>query len=66
MPIIRFGVDLYRLIANTHDEFRDALFGENAANDPTPWFYYGSDWLPGFNQVGGFFEVFKQDKEKTR
>ena len=66
MPIIRFGVDLYRVVANTHDEFRDALFGENAANDPTPWFYYGSDWLPGFNQVGGFFEVFKQDKEKTR
>jgi len=66
MPIVRFGVDLYRLFANTKDEITDELFGENAPNDPTPWFYYGSDWAPGFNQVGGFFEVFKQDKEKTR
>ena len=66
MPIVRFGVDLYRLFANTKDELRDEIFGENAPNDPTPWFYYGSDWIPGFNQVGGFFEVFKQDKEKTR
>ena len=66
MPIVRFGVDLYRLFANTKDEIRDELFGENAPNDPTPFFYYGSDWIPGFNQVGGFFEVFKQDKEKTR
>ena len=66
MPIVRFGVDLYRLFSNTKDEVRDSIFGENAPNDPTPWFYYGSDWIPGFNQVGGFFEVFKQDKEKTR
>ncbi len=66
MPIVRFGVDLYRLFANTKDELSDSLFGENATNDPTPYFYYGSDWVPGFNQVGGFFEVFKQDEEKTR
>ena len=66
MPIVRFGVDIYRLMANTGDEIRDYAVGENAKNDPTPFFYYGSDWVPGFNQVGGFFEVFKQDEEKTR
>lgn len=66
MPIVRLSVDIYRLIANTKDEFRDALLGENAPNDPTPWLYYGSDFVPGYNQVGGFFEVFKQDELKTR
>lgn len=66
MPIVRFGVDLFRLIQNTRDEFSDWMVGENASNDPTPWFYYGSDWIPGYNQVGGFFEVFEQDKKKTR
>lgn len=66
MPIVRFGVDLFRLIQNTRDEFTDWIYGENAPNDPTPWFYYGSDWVPGYNQVGGFFEVFEQDKQKTR
>ena len=66
MPIVRFGVDIYRIVSNTNDEFWDLINGEDAPNDPTPWFYYGSDWAPGFNQVGGFFEVFKQDEEKTR
>ena len=67
MPIVRLSVDIYRLIANTKDEFRDELLGENAPNDPTPWLYYGSDFIfPGANQVGGFFEVFKQDELKTR
>jgi len=66
MPIIRFGVDLYRLFKNTHDEFRDMLFGENAKNDQTPFFYYGSDWIPGWNQVGGTLEIFEADKKKTR
>jgi len=66
MPIVRFGVDIFRLVKNTQDEFTDWLYGENAPNDPTPWFYYGSDWIPGYNQMGGFFEVFEQDKQKTR
>ena len=66
VPLFRLGVDIYSLVRNTNDELRDWAVGENAPNDPTPWLYYGSDFLPGFNQAGSLFEVFEQDKSKRR
>lgn len=66
VPLFRLGVDIYSLVRNTNDELRDWAVGENAPNDPTPFLYYGSDFLPGFNQAGSLFEVFEQDKNKSR
>jgi len=67
-PFALTGVfsDIINITTNTFDETKDYLYGENANNDKTPWFYYSSKLFPGFKNFQGLLEWYKQDELKTR
>lgn len=63
IPLAKLAVDVKNTVKNTFDESRDYFIGENATNDPTPEFYYLSQWLIGGTQIARFTELFETYKQ---
>lgn len=62
LPITGLLSDVLQTVANTFDETRDVLAGENSNNDKTPWGYYSGNFIVGFRQLRRVIEPFAQDE----
>ena len=63
IPMMGLLTDVYKTIANTLDESRDLVFGENSPQDKTGWGHFSSQWVIGVSQMRKIFDmVFESDK----
>lgn len=50
--------DLDKVFANTIDEIKDEIYGENSPNDKTGWRYYSEDYIPFYTHAKDFFDLY--------
>ncbi len=62
-PLASILSDFARTMANTFDETRDLLFGEDSNRDKAPPFYYTIQWVIGAKQLSRIVELFEQQKK---
>ena len=63
IPMLGFMAEFADLIANTGDEIRDEIWGENSTRDRTPNFYKSSRMLPGVSGIVKTFDLFSEDTD---
>ncbi len=66
IPVWGLPVAIGKIFANGLDEIRDSVFGENAANDKTPAFYYSLDMIPIVDRFRKIFELTESDLAAIR
>ena len=62
LPVIHFLQIPWKVLTNTFDETRDAIWGENSPYDKTPWLYHTLQMGPGGTQILRVIEIFEQHK----
>ena len=62
VPLLGMAENGIKLLANSFDEFRDLILGENSKNDRTEAGYYTFKFFPGIGGIVKTLEIYKQDK----
>ena len=65
-PIASLFIDTSKMLINTVDESRDAVFGENNNSDKTGKFYYSVGILPGGFQLRRLLDLSEEDMKRSR
>jgi hypothetical protein len=61
-PVMSLATDVYNLVANTADQARDDVFGQNSKQDKTGRFYYTGKIFPGLYGILRTLDVFEQQR----